>query len=346
MPQRNFTSDNQAGICPEAWAALQEANAAGHCPSYGDDLWTARAADRLRQLFETDQCEVYFCFTGTAAYGLTIAHLADSYTSVICHEAAHIETDECGAPEFFSHGAKLLTAPGAAGKLTTDLVQHLIAKRTDIHYPRPRVLSLTQSTELGTLYTPAEIRALTQVAKAGGLRVHMDGARFANAVTSLEVPPRAITWEAGVDVLCFGGTKNGLPVGDAIVFFNRDLAKDFDYRCKQAGQLASKMRFLSAPWFHMLESGAWLKNARHANVMAAQLAARLRTIPSLKILYPVQANALFLRLPPPLVAALKARGWNFYTFLGGGARIMTAWDSTSEDVDRSCRDFAELAQCP
>jgi threonine aldolase len=343
-PQRfhNFTSDNQAGVCPEAWQALAEVNAAGHCPSYGDDAWTARAADCLRELFETDQCEVYFCFNGTAANGLALAHLCENYASIICHEAAHVETDECGAPEFFTHGAKLLTAVGLNGKLTPESVAALIRKRTDIHYPRRRVLSLTQATELGTVYSPEEVRALTHEAHAAGLHVHMDGARFANAIDTLQVKPREITWQAGVDVLCFGGTKNGLPVGEAVLFFDRELARDFDYRCKQAGQLASKMRFLSAPWYHMLQSGAWLRNAQHANAMARLLAQRLQTVPGIEILYPVQANALFLRLEPALAAGLKARGWFFYSFLGGGARIMTAWDTTPEDVDTFCADARKV----
>src|SRR5271169_1457048 len=201
ISMQQLTSDNQSGICPEAWSGLIAANAEGHCPSYGDDSWTARAADMLRETFETDDCEVFFCFTGTAANALTIAHLCQSYNSIICHEIAHVETDECGAPEFFANGAKLLLAGGENGKLTPDSVQAVIERRTDIHYPRPRVLSLTQGTELGTVYTREEIQKLAKVAKAGGLRVHMDGARFANAVASLGVKPAEITWKAGIDAL-------------------------------------------------------------------------------------------------------------------------------------------------
>jgi threonine aldolase len=338
---RQFTSDNQASICPEAWAGLAAANES-HSPSYGDDLWTARAADLLRQLFETDQCEVFFCFTGTAANALSIAHLCQSYHSVICHEASHVSTDECGAPEFFSNGAKLLPISGPNGKLTPDAVRTVIEKRSDVHFPHPRVLSLTQSTELGTVYTPDEIRSLTSIAHARGLRVHMDGARFANAVASLGVQPAEITWKAGVDALCFGSTKNGLLVGETVLFFNRDLATDFEFRCKQAGHLASKMRFLAAPWVHMLESGAWLRNAHHANRMAQLLASRLREIPEIQIVHPVQANGVFLHMPESWLPALRDAQWTIYTFFGNSARLMTSWDSTPEDIDRLLADISRL----
>jgi threonine aldolase len=339
---QQFTSDNQSGICPEAWEGLVAANREGHTPSYGNDAWTQRAADRTT--FETDDCEVFFCFTGTAANALTIAHLCQSYHSVICHELAHVETDECGAPEFFSNGAKLLLSGGAAAKLTPAGVQAVIDKRTDIHYPPPRVLSITQATELGTVYTPAHVRSLTNVAKAHGLRVHMDGARFSNAVASLGATPAEITWKSGVDALCFGGTKNGLPGGEAVLFFNRELARDFDYRCKQAGQLASKMRFLTAPWVHMLETGAWLRHARHANAMAQLLAQRLHDFPMIEITSPVDANSIFARIPEAYSAALRSAGWTFYTFIGTSARLMMSWDTTPADIDRFCADLSQAIQ--
>jgi threonine aldolase len=341
---QQFTSDNQSAVCPEAWAGLSAANREGHTPSYGNDAWTERAADLLRETFETDDCEVFFCFTGTAANALTIAHLCQSYNSVICHEIAHVETDECGAPEFFANGAKLLLSGGPHGKLIPSGVQAIIDKRTDIHYPRPRVLSITQATELGSVYTPGEVRALTAVAKNHGLRVHMDGARFSNAVASLGITPAEITWKVGVDALCFGGTKNGLPGGEAVLFFNRELARDFDYRCKQAGQLASKMRFLTAPWVNVLESGAWRKHAEHANAMAKLLAARLREFPAVEVLNTVEANSVFVRIPPDCMTVLRAAGWSFYTFIGGSARLMTSWDSTPADVERFCADLARAVE--
>ena len=242
-----------------------------------------RACDLLRSVFETD-CEVFFVFNGTAANSLALASLCQSYHSVICHDYAHVETDECGAPEFFSNGTKILVATGPQGKLDPAEVERVILKRTDIHYPKPRVLSLTQSTEWGTVYTVDELKALTGLAKRHGLAVHMDGARFANAAAALAArgggKPADFTWRAGVDVLCFGGTKNGMDTTEAVVFFNRQLAREFDYRCKQAGQLASKMRFLSAQWVGMLQDGAWLRHAAHANQMAQKLAAALRAHPA------------------------------------------------------------------
>lgn len=337
-PHRQFASDNGAGICPEAWEALVRANT-GHAPAYGEDRWTARAADLLRELFEID-CEVFFVFNGTAANALALAALCQSYHSIICHELAHIETDECGAPEFFSNGTKLLLVPGADGKVDLEAVRETARRRTDIHYPKPKVLSLTQATELGTVYSVDELDRISETVRRLGLNVHMDGARFANAVATLGVSPKEITWKVGVDVLCFGGTKNGMPVGEAVVFFNRQAAAEFDYRCKQAGQLASKMRFLAAPWVGMLESGAWLRNAQHANRMAQLLAEQLRDLPGVRIINPVQANAVFVQLPPGVADALHAAGWRFYSFIGtGGARFMCSWDTTEDDVAALVEDL-------
>jgi len=339
--RRHFASDNYAGICPEAWASLQEANQ-GHAPGYGDDPWTARAADLLREVFETN-CEVFFVFNGTAANSLSLAALGQSYHSILCHETAHVETDECGAPEFFSNGMKVLQVPGANGKIDPAGIERMVKKRTDIHYPKPRAVSITQATELGTVYSVAEVKAIWAKCKQFGLKLHMDGARFANAVASLGVAPKEITWQAGVDVLCFGGTKNGTHVGDAVVFFNRDLAQEFDYRCKQAGQLASKMRFMSAPWVGMLQDGAWLRHAAHANAMAALLQESLREIPEVRLLFPRQANAVFAELPPYVIVALRQAGWKFYTFIGqGGCRLMCAWDTTEADVKNFAADLKRL----
>jgi threonine aldolase len=335
-PQQ-FASDNYAGICPEAWAALERANA-GSAVAYGDDEWTERAADRLRTLFGTP-CEVFFVFNGTAANSLALASLCQSYHSVICAASAHVETDECGAPEFFSNGSKLLVAPGEGGKLTPAAVRVLATSRSDIHFPKPRVVTITQPTETGQLYTVEDIHALSAVCRELGLKLHMDGARFAHACAALGCEPADITWRAGVDVLCFGGTKNGLAVSEAVLFFDTALAEDFDYRCKQAGQLASKMRFLSAPWLGLLESGAWLANARHANACAARLAATIEDLEEVEPIFPVEVNAVFLRAPEPVLDALRARGWRFYTFIGGGARFMFAWDAQVAEVDRLAADI-------
>ncbi len=339
---RQFASDNYSGVCPEAWAAMAEANA-GHEVSYGNDRWTQRAADLIRDIFETD-CEVYFVFNGTSANSLTLASLCQSYHSILCHELAHIETAECGAPEFFANGSKLLLLQGADGKIDPAEIERAANQRTDIHYPKPRALSLTQVTEVGTVYSPAEIKTLADAAKKRGLRVQMDGARFANAVASLGVAPADITWRAGVDVLCFGGTKNGIGIGEAVVFFDRELARDFDYRCKQGGQLASKMRFLSAPWLGMLQDGAWLRHARHANEMAQRLEAGLKKIPAVKISYPVQSNAVFAIIPKPAEEKIHENGWQFYTgvITPDESRLMCSWDTTPEDVDAFVADLREI----
>jgi len=314
-----------------------------HSGAYGHDRWTSRAADLVREIFETD-CEVFFVFNGTAANSLVLASLCQSYHSILCHELAHIETDECGAPEFFSNGTKLLQVRGDAGKLNVDALEQIVTKRTDVHFPKPRVISVTQATEVGTVYRPSEIGEISELAKAYGLRLHMDGARFANAVASLDIAPSEITWKAGVEALCFGGTKNGIHVGDAVVFFNRELAYEFEYRCKQAGQLCSKMRFMSAPWVGLLQDGTWLKNAGHANAMAKLLEKSLQDVPEIRQLHPTEANSVFVEMPATLIKNLRHDGWNFYTFIGtGGCRLMCAWDTQPEDVKQLADAIKQLA---
>ncbi|GFE92488.1 threonine aldolase family protein [Acetobacter persici] len=337
---QQFASDNYAGICPEALAAMQDANQ-GYVPAYGEDLWTTRAADAFRSLFEKD-CDVFFAFNGTAANALALASLCQSYNSVICSALAHVETDECGAPEFFSNGSKLLTAPTQGGKLTPEAIRTLATGRTDIHFPKPRAVTITQPTETGQVYTLAEIQAISAVCRDLGLRLHMDGARFANACAALGCSPAEMTWQSGVDVLCFGGTKNGMAVGEAILFFDRALADGFDYRCKQAGQLASKMRFLAAPWVGILESGAWLRNGQAANTAAAHLARQIEPLEGLDLMFPAEANAVFLKAPASLLDGLRDKGWRFYTFIGGGARFMFAWDADLKQVDALAADIKSL----
>jgi threonine aldolase len=339
--QQQFASDNYAGICPEAWQAMEAANR-GHASAYGDDPWTSRAADAFRTLFETE-CEVYFVFNGTAANSLALASLCQSYHSVICGDQAHVETDECGAPEFFSNGSKLLAAASEDGKLTPAAIHELATKRKDIHYPKPRAVTITQSTETGRVYSLDELAAISSMCKQHGLSLHMDGARFANACASLNCSPAELTWKRGVDVLCFGGTKNGMAVGEAVLFFDRALAVDFDYRCKQAGQLSSKMRFLSAPWVGMLESGAWLRNAHHANECARRLATQIADISGVHLAQPVEANAVFVSASEATLARLRERGWKFYTFIGGAARFMFAWDTDPLRIDAFCRELRECA---
>jgi threonine aldolase len=339
--KNQFASDNYAGICPEAWQAMAEANQ-GFSNAYGEDRWTARACDLLRDFFETD-CQVYFVFNGTAGNSLALASLCNSYHSVICHEIAHVETDECGAAEFFSNGTKILLVPGGNGKIDLNAVAHTVTRRADIHYPKPKVLSITQSTELGTVYSLSELQAIGTCAREFGMRLHMDGARLGNALAHLDRTPADLTWRAGVDVLTLGGTKNGMAVGEAVVFFDPALAEEFDYRCKQAGQLASKMRFLAAPWIGMLESGAYLRNAVHANRCAALLEERLREIPGIDLCYPRQANAVFVSLPPRVSQELEQRGWRFYTFIGlGHARFMCSWQTGEADIEALAAEIREI----
>ncbi len=336
--RRHFASDNYSGICPESWKALEEANR-GHAKSYGDDIYTARAADLLRELFDT-KCEVFFVFNGTAANSLSLASLCQSYHSILCSELAHVETDECGAPEFFSNGTKVLLLPHTNGKIQPEEIERMVKNRSDLHFPKPRAVSISTATEVGTVYSVQELNAIGKKCKDLKLKLHMDGARFANAVAFLDVPPKQMTWQAGVDVLCFGGTKNGTHIGDAVVFFKPKLAEEFEYRCKQAGQLASKMRFLSAPWVGLLQNGAWLKYGKHSNAMAQLLYDELAKIPEARILFPRNANSVFVELPGNAIHGLWDLGWMFYTFIGsGGSRLMCSWDTTEQDVKDFIRDL-------
>ncbi|MEP6822142.1 MAG: low specificity L-threonine aldolase [Chthoniobacterales bacterium] len=339
----DLASDNTAGICPEAWEALANANSEP-APSYGEDRWTARVCELVRDIFETD-CEVFIVFNGTAANSLALAQICRSFHSTICHEHSHIETDECGAPEFFSGGAKLLPTRGANGKLDLREVEATMRKQRELHSPMPRALSVTQSTELGTIYSRDELGAVADFARARSLLLQMDGARFANAVAALGCSPKSITWELGVDVLSFGGTKNGAGGGELVVFFNRELAREFDYRAKQAGQLASKMRFLAAPWTGLLTDGVWLRNAQHANASAEKLEQALSDLPGLELAFPRQANAVFLRMPEMLVTQLHGRGWHFYKFLEPDVyRLMCSWAAREETTNAFVADARELLE--
>ena len=342
-----FASDNTAGVCPEAWEAMAAANE-GFDASYGEDRHTLEASNLFRELFEID-CDVYFVFNGTAANSLALASLCRPYHSIVCHETAHVETDECGAPAFFSNGAKLLAATGAHGKLDLSEVERIVAARNDVHAPKARAITLTQSTESGTVYRIDEIRALRELADRHSMHIHMDGARFANAVASSahsgQVSPKALTWQAGVDVLCFGGTKNGMAIGEAVVFFNRSLAAEFEFRCKQSGQLASKMRYQAAPWVAMLKGGndgLWLRYGRQANSLARRLGSTLQQIQGVRLQHAVEANGVFATMPDSYHAALERRGWHYYRF-SGAARFMCSWKTTDADVDALVKDLTEIA---
>ena len=336
--KQQFASDNYSGICPEALEYINRVNV-DHHPSYGEDKWTEQACDLFREVFQAD-CEAFFVFNGTAANSLSLAAHCESYHSIICSDYSHLETDECGAPEFFSHGSKLLLSKSEDGKLNPVDVEKLITKRSDIHYPKPRIVSVTQATEFGTVYTEQELRNLNAIVTKHALKFHMDGARFANAVVSLDVSPRAITIDAGVYVLCLGGSKNGLSIGEAVIFFNREAANEFAYRCKQAGQLASKMRFIAAQWLGILQNDVWLRYAKHANSCAEILETEISQIPEVQILFPREANSIFVQMPAAVIDAMHRKGWKFYTFIGsGGARLMCSWDTEEEAIRLFIKDL-------
>ena len=341
VERHEFASDNVAPICPEAWAALQEANE-HYAPSYGEDRWTARVCGRVREIFETD-CDVYFVLTGTAANALSLAQLCKSFQSVICHQYSHMQTDECGAPEFFTGGSKLLLVGGAGGKIDISQVEALLARHNDLHSHKPGAISIAQATEFGTVYARDEIAAIAHLARTHQLFLHMDGARFANAIASLNCAPKAITWEAGIDVLCFGGTKNGAAVGELLIFFDKKISREFEYRAKQAGHLGSKMRFLAAPWLGLLTGDAWVCNAQHANRAARSLASHLRKEAGMESVFPVEANAVFVSMNERLASGLHARGWRFYKFAEPDVyRLMCSWSTTEEEISSLLADVVAI----
>ena len=333
-----FASDNVAPMCPEAWAALQQANA-HYAASYGEDRWTARVCDRIREIFETD-CDVYFVFTGTAANALALAQVCKSFQSIICHQHSHIQTDECGAPEFFTGGSKLLLVGGADGRIDSDQLKALLARHNELHSHKPGAISIAQATEFGTVYRRDDVAAIADLARAHQLSLHMDGARFANAIASLNCAPKAITWQVGIDVLCFGGTKNGAGVGELVIFFDKKISREFEYRAKQAGQLGSKMRFLAAQWLGLLTEDTWLRNAQHANRAARALASRLRKEAEIESIFPVEANAVFVSMDERLASGLRGRGWRFYKFIEPDVyRLMCSWSTTEEDISSLLADI-------
>ena len=337
-----FASDNWAGAHPAINERLSK-ESTRFAAAYGNSELDRSIEARFNEMFERDVA-VFFVATGTAANSLALASVARPGGLTFCHSEAHVIEDECGAPDFFS-GMRMVAVEGPAGKmLPENLVERISRYPKDaIHHGRAAAITMTQATEVGTIYTLDEIDAIAKIAKDNGLPLHMDGARFAHACATLGCSPSDITWRAGVDVLCFGGTKNGMAVGEAVLFFDPALAQDFDYRCKQAGQLASKMRFLSAPWVGLLESGAWLDNARHGNACATRLASAVVDLPGVELMFPVEANAVFLTAPETVLDGLRARGWRFYTFIGGGARFMFAWDADPARVEELVADLRAVA---
>jgi threonine aldolase len=338
----DFRSDNVAGVAPEVLAALTKA-AQGSDSAYGADETTQRLETRLAELFEHD-VTVFPVATGTAANSLALAHAVPGWGAVLCHHEAHIATDECGAPEFFSSGAKLITLDGEHGKLSAETVSTQLAKELrGVHHVQPRAVSISQSTETGACYRPEEIAAIGAACRPKGVTLHMDGARLANAMASLGCAPADITWKAGVDILSFGLTKNGAMAAEAVIFFNADQAKDFAFRRKRGGHLFSKMRFVSAQFEAQLTDGLWLRLAGHANAMARRIADGLSGIPGIGLLHPVEANELFVLLPETAIARLEQDGYRFYRWesdQGPCIRLVTAFDTRVDAVDDFVRAFA------
>ena len=328
--EKGFGSDNHAGVHPEVLQALVGANV-GHVHSYGDDRFTRDAERHMRRHFG-QSAQPFFVFNGTGANVTALGSLTRSFDAVLCAETSHLHIDECGAPEQIG-GVKLLTLPTDDGKISPDQVRARLGGRLDEHQVRPRVVSITQTTELGTVYRPEEMAALAGCARDLGLFLHVDGARFANAAAALDVELRAISADVGVDVLSFGGTKNGLLLGEAVVFFNEALAEDYRYARKQGMQLASKMRFVSAQFSALLGGDLWLRSAAHANAMAKKLESMVRKIPGVEVTQKAEANAVFARLPQAVIPLLQEHFF-FYVWdaARGEVRWMTSFDTTEEDI--------------
>jgi threonine aldolase len=322
-----FFSDNAAAACPEALAAIASANRLD--TAYDGDAWSRRLDDAFSELFETRVTALWVA-TGTAANSLALAALCPPHGSIVCHRDAHIQNDECGAPEFYTHGAKLLLGEGPGAKLSPETVSALLATvRDDVHQTQPAALSITNATEYGLVYTAEETAALGALARARGLGFHVDGARFANAVVSTGASPAELTWKAGVDALSFGFVKNGGLSAEALVFFGDEHRQATLYRRKRAGHLLSKGRYLAAQLLALLEGGVWLRNAGAANDAAARLA---EAAGPGRLVLPVEANEVFLKVTPEEAQALRDRGFDFYDWGPGEARLVTAWDSDPDDV--------------
>lgn len=341
----SFASDNVSCACPEVMDAVVAANI-GNADSYGQDEYSARLETKFSELFETE-VKVFPVVSGTAANALALSALTPSYGKVFCHEMSHINTDECAAPEFFTGGAKLVSVASGDGKISPQSLTSVIRGAGNVHAAQPSALSIAQSCEVGTIYQLGEIAELGKAAREHGLSVHMDGARFANALVALDASPAAMTWQAGVDVLSFGGTKNGCLAAEAVVFFKPKMTNAFPYLHKRAGQLLSKMRFVSAQLEAYVQDDVWLRNARHANAMAARLSEGLAAIPGIKLAFPTQSNEIFAHLGSRVIDGLDAEGFDVALGeLDGTAppRFVTAWDSKPEDVDSLLAAIAGLVQ--
>ncbi len=340
----NFCSDNASGVAPEIMRALEAANDGWAMP-YGNDDWTRRLQAQVEEIFETEAA-VLPVATGTAANVLCLSVMTPPYGAIYCHQDSHINVDECGAPEFYSGGAKLIPLPGDHCKMTPETLAAAIKDVGVVHAVQPAAISLTNSSEAGTIYTPAEVRAISDLAKAQGLGLHMDGARFANALVSLDCSPAEATWKAGVDALSLGATKNGVMAGELVVLFDPGQAERLGYLRKRGGHLFSKMRFLSAQLEAYLADGLWLRNARHANAMAARLAEGLAALPGAELSHPVEANEIFVTLPEPVIQGLFDRGFEFYRWgpeANHEARLVLAFNTDPAHVEAFLAAARELS---
>tara|TARA_B100000809_G_scaffold237478_1_gene257338 strand:- start:246 stop:1274 length:1029 start_codon:yes stop_codon:yes gene_type:complete len=329
-----FASDNVTGACPEVMDAVVDANS-GIATSYGDDEWSSRLQTKLSEIFETD-VEVFLAVSGTASNALALSSLAPVFGKIYCHELSHINTDECGAPEFFTGGAKLIPMRSSNGRIKANELAETIRGSGNVHVTQPSVVSITQSCETGTVYQLDEIKAISKIARKHKMSVHMDGARFANALASLDVSPAEMTWKSGVDVLTLGGTKNGCLAAEAIIFFKSDMVGNFPYLHKRSGQLLSKMRFISSQLEAYVTDDLWIRNAQHANSMAKILSEGLNAFSNIELAYPTQSNEVFVYLPRELIDYLNNAGYdiNEEELDGKAVRFVTAWNSELKDVDR------------
>jgi threonine aldolase len=337
---RSFASDNYAGVHPEIMEAIVRANSE-HAPSYGNDAVTRRTTALFKDIFG-EPCEVYFVYNGTAANTLGLAALTKRFNAILCSEWAHINVDESTAPELFT-GCKLVGVPAVHGKIYPEQVEEKIHRIGDPHHPQVKVISISQLTEYGTVYTPDEIRALSALAKKHNLYLHMDGARISNAAVGLNLPFRTFTRDAGVDILSFGGTKNGMMFGEAVLIFNPELSRDFAFIRKQGMQLHSKMRFISAQFEALLSNELWKRNAAHANRMASMLANELQQIPGITITQPVQGNGVFAILPPHIIKPLQDEVF-FYVWNEklNEVRLMCSFDTQAEEINRFIKKIRQL----
>jgi threonine aldolase len=339
-----FVSDNVTSACPEVMDALIEANS-GIAGSYGDDKWSSILRTKLSEVFETD-LEVYLAVTGTASNALALSALTPVFGKIYCHELSHINTDECGAPELFTGGAKLNPMRSSNGRIQADELAEIVRGSGNVHVTQPSVVSITQSCETGTVYQLLDIREISKIAHDNKMSVHMDGARFANALVSLGVSPAEMTWKSGVDVLTLGGTKNGCLAAEAIIFFKPEMVGNFPFLHKRSGQLLSKMRFISSQLNAYISDDVWIRNAKHANSMAKILSEGLKYFSNIELAYPTESNEVFVYLPREVIDYLNNSGYdvNEEELDGKAVRFVTAWDTKLEDIDNLLEKLSQKFQ--